>query len=140
MKKYEIFEHTADVGIIAYGKNLTEAFENAATGMFSIITEMEKVETIGEYRVVIEASDLEQLLVDWLSELLYIHIVKQVMFCDFDVEIEEIKGKWRLKGDAFGENYDPKKHPYHTEIKAITHHLLEIKKNDVYRIQILFDI
>ncbi len=140
MKKYEIFEHTADVGIIAYGKNLTEAFENAGTGMFSVITDVEKVETIGEYRVVIEASDLEQLLVDWLSELLYIHTVNHVMFTNFKVDIEEIEGKWRLKGNAFGENYDEKKHPYHTEIKAITHHLLEIKKNDVYRIQFLLDI
>jgi SHS2 domain-containing protein len=140
MKKYEIFEHTADVGIRAFGKDLNEAFENAAVGMFSIITDVGKVEIIGEYRVVLEASDLEQLLVDWLSELLFIHSVKQVMFSNFRVEIEDLEGKWRLKGDASGENYDENKHHYHTEIKAVTHHILEIKKNDVYRVQVLLDI
>ncbi len=101
---------------------------------------MKKVETIGEYELVVTASDLEQLLVDWLSELLYIHTVNHVMFSNFRVDIEEMKGKLLLKGNAFGENYDDKKHPYHTEIKAVTHHILEIKKNDVYRIRVLFDI
>ncbi|NIM59616.1 MAG: archease [Candidatus Aminicenantes bacterium] len=140
MKKFEVFEHTADVGIIAYGKGLNEAFENAAIGMFSIITDVEKVEGIGEYRIEIEASDMEQMLVDWLSELLYIHTVKQVMFSSFKVDIGGEEGKWQLKGHASGENYDEKKHPYHTEIKAVTHHILEIKKNEGYKIQVLFDI
>lgn len=140
MKKFEVFEHTADVGIRAYGKDLNEAFENAAIGMFDIITDMEKVEAIGEYRIVIEASDLEQLLVDWLSELLYIHTVKQVMFSNFSVEIEGEEGKWLLKGGASGEDYDEEKHPYDTEIKAVTHHILEIRKNEGYRVQVLFDI
>ncbi len=140
MKNYEVFEHTADVGIRAYGKDLNEAFENAAMGMFSIITDVEKVKAVGGYKIAIEASDLEQMLVDWLSELLYIHTVKQVMFSTFSVKIEEGEGKWLLKGDASGENYDEKKHPYHTEIKAVTHHILEIKKNEGYRVSVLFDI
>jgi len=140
MKKFEVFEHTADVGIRAFGKDLNEAFENAAIGMFSILTDVEKVENIGEYRIIIEASDMEQMLVDWLSELLYIHTVKMVMFSRFEVDIKGEEGKWRLKGHASGENYDEKKHAYHTEIKAVTHHILEIKKNEGYKIQVLFDI
>ena len=140
MKKYEVFEHTADVGIRAYGKDLNEAFENAAMGMFSIITDVEKVKAVGGYKIVLEASDLEQMLVDWLSELLYIHTVKQVMFSTFSVKIEGGEGKWLLKGDASGENYDEKKHTYNTEVKAVTHHILDIKKNEGYMVQVLFDI
>ena len=140
MKNYEIFEHTADIGIRAYGKDLNEAFENAAMGMFDIITDLKKVKLVGEYKILLESLDVEQLLIDWLSELLYIHTVQQVMFSQFKVKIKESEEKWVLMGSASGENYDEKKHPYHTEIKAVTHHILEIKKDDGYKVQVLFDI
>lgn len=140
MKNYEIFEHTADVGIRAYGKDLNEAFESAAQGMFDIITDLKEVKVVGEYKIICESKDLEQLLVDWLSELLFIHTVQEVMLSSFKVNIKEKEGKWVLKASASGENYDEKRHPYHTEIKAVTHHILEIKKNDGYKVQILFDI
>ena len=80
MKKYEVFEHTADVGIKARGADLGEAFENAALGMFDIISDVDIIETIGEYDITLSSPDIEQLLVDWLSELLFINIVKQVLF------------------------------------------------------------
>ena len=140
MKKYEILEHTADVGIRAHGKDLSEAFENAASGMFSIITNIEDVEEIGEYQINIQSRDLEQLLVDWLSELLFVHTVKNVLFSKFKIEIEEKEGIWLLKGSAQGENFNKDKHPYHAEIKAVTHHILKIEKNDGYTVQVLFDI
>lgn len=140
MKKFEVFEHTADIGVRAKGEDLDAAFENAASGMFDIITDLDRIQTVGEYRVDIEAQDIEQLLVDWLSELLYLHTVKRVMFSGFNVEVSEDKEKWSLKGRASGEYYDEKKHPYHTEIKAVTHHMLQIDRNDEWKIQVLFDI
>ena len=140
MKKYEVFEHTADVGIRAYGADLNEAFENAARGMFDIISDVDIIEAIGEYDITLSSKDVEQLLVDWLSELLFILTVKQVLFSRFEINIEEKDGQWRMEAKALGEDYDPKKHPYHTEIKAVTHHMLEIKEDNGYSIRILFDI
>ena len=72
-KPYELIDHTADIAIKAYGKSLSEAFENAAKAMFDIITDSSEIESVGQYDVELEAPDLEQLLVDWLSELLFIH-------------------------------------------------------------------
>ncbi len=140
MKKYEVFDHTADVGIRAHGADLNEAFENAARGMFDIISDVDIIEATGEYDITLSSKDVEQLLVDWLSELLFIHTVKQVLFSRFEIYIEETDGQWRMKAKALGEDYDPKKHPYNTEIKAVTHHMLEIKKDNGYSIRILFDI
>lgn len=140
MERYEVFEHTADVGIRAYGKDINQAFENSAFGMFDIITDVDMVEAVGEYVITLEARDLEQMLVDWLSELLFIHTIKQVMFSQFSVDIQGEEGKWHLKGKALGEKYDEKRHPYHTEIKAVTHHILKIERNGDYKIQVLFDI
>lgn len=140
MKKYEVLEHTADVGILARGADLGEAFENAALGMFDIISDVDKIEAIGEYDVMLSSPDLEQLLVDWLSELLFIHTVKRVLFAVFEVKIIQEGGQWSVKGKALGENYDPEKHPYDTEIKAVTHHMLEIKEDNGFEIKVLFDI
>lgn len=139
LKKFELFEHTADVGIIAYGKTLSEAFENAALGMFEIIHSLSKIKAVGEYKISLEANDLEQLLVKWLSELLFIHETQQVVFSKFKVELEP--EKFKLIGHAYGEKLNPKKHKCKTEIKAVTYHMLEVKKvNEIWIIKVLFDI
>jgi SHS2 domain-containing protein len=140
MKEFEVFEHTADVGLRAYGEDLSSAFANAAKGMFSIITDLDKVKPIGEYKVDVSAQDEEQLLVDWLSELLYIHTVSQKLFSKFQVNIQEEGGKWQISANVMGEDFQIEKHPYHTEIKAVTHHILEIKQDNGYVVQVLFDI
>jgi len=134
---YKIIEHTADVGIEARGKNLEEAFEEAARGMFSIITDGGKIDSKVERRVEIPSEDDEEmLLVDWLSELLYINDVENLVFGDFDVKI----GK-KLIGFAYGEEYSREKHGYGVEIKAVTYHMLEIKRDKKgVVIKVLFDI
>jgi SHS2 domain-containing protein len=140
MNDFEVFEHTADVGIRAKGKDKNSAFERAAAGMFSIITDLDKVSNVGEFQIECEANDLEQLLVDWLTELLYINTAEQIMLSDFRVDINGEEGKWKLMASAFGEEYDSAKHPYHTEIKAVTHHILKIEKKELWNVQVLFDI
>jgi len=138
MKKYDLIDHTADVGIKAYGKTLSEAFENAAKGMFDIITDNSEVESTGQYNIELKASDLEQLLVDFLSELLYLHSVNNIVFGFFKLDIDEANKS--LKGTFYGEKFNLSKHKVGAEIKAVTYHMLEVKKNKPYRVQVLFDI
>ncbi|MEF8879217.1 MAG: archease [Candidatus Thermoplasmatota archaeon] len=137
MKKYDIIEHTADVGLKAYGENLDEAFENAAKGMFDIITDKSKVEPKGEYRIDLEANELDQLLVDWLSELLYLFDAEGQVFGSFDVDLNE--KKLSLSAKVLGEDFNTSKHKAGAEIKAVTYHMLEVKKEPCY-VQVLFDI
>ncbi len=138
MKKYEILDHTADVGVKAFGKTLSEAFENMAEAMFDIITDNSEVESIGGYDMELEASDLEQLLVDFLSELLYLNDAKNLVFGFFKIDINEKENK--LKAKVYGEKFDFQKHKIGSEIKAVTYHMLEIKKNKKCSAQVLFDI
>ena len=137
MESYNTFEHTADIGIEAYGSTLEEAFENAAKGMFSIITDGSAIAPVEKRDIELPVdSDKEQLLVDWLSELLYINDVDGMVFGDFKVKID---GK--LVGEAWGEKYDREKHGYGAEIKAVTYHMLQIKRNKKgFYIRVLFDI
>jgi len=138
MKTYELIDHTADVGVKAYGKNLSEAFENAAKGMFDIITDKSEIDNIGQYIIELKAPDLEQLLVDWLSDLLFLNSAKNLVFGFFKVELDEKKSK--LSAKVFGEKFNLSKHKIGAEIKAVTYHMLEVKKKRPFHVQVLFDI
>jgi protein archease len=138
MRKYSLIDHTADVGVKAYGKNLSECFENAAQGMFDIITNKSHVESIGQYNINLEAPDLEQLLVDWLSELLFLNSAKNLVFGFFKVDLDEKKNV--LMATIFGEKYDISKHKIGNEIKAVTYHMLEVRGKKPFHVQVLFDI
>ena len=138
MKTYELIDHTADVGVKAYGKTISEAFENAAKGMFDIITDSSEIENIGQYNLELEAPDLEQLLVDWLSDLLFLNSAKNLVFGFFKIELDEKNSK--LSAKVFGEKFNISKHKAGAEIKAVTYHMLEVKKKKPFHVQVLFDI
>jgi len=138
MKKYDIIDHTADIGVKAYGKTLSEAFENAAYGMFDIITDKSEIDKIGQYDINLEADDLEQLLVDFLSELLFLNSAENIVFSFFKVSLNEKEKS--LSANTFGEKFDLSKHKIGAEIKAVTYHMLEVNKNKKCSVQVLFDI
>ena len=138
MDKYELIDHTADVGVKAYGKTIAECFENAAKGMFDIITDNSEIENIGQYDIILEADELEQLLVDWLSELLFLNSSQGLVFGFFKVELDKKNNK--LKGRVFGEKFELPKHKIGAEIKAVTYHMLEVNKKKPFYVKVLFDI
>jgi SHS2 domain-containing protein len=138
MKKYEFLEHTADILIKAYGKNISECFINAAIAMFDIITDKSKIDNIGAYKLELEAQDIEQLLVDWLSELLFINNVKNLIFGKFELKIDEKIP--HLSAKIYGEKYNLSKHKIGVEIKAVTYHMLNVNDKPPFSVKILFDV
>jgi len=84
-KKFKLVEHTADTGLISYGRTLPEAFANAACGMFSIIADLEMVAE-NEFRYLeLKEDDAESLLFEWLNSLLYLFDVDMILFKRFDI-------------------------------------------------------
>ena len=129
MKPYEIIEHSADVGLKANGATLKELFENAAKGMFDIISGEKKFQQKQHKKIEIkkELRSFEELLVDWLSELLYLFNKDQVIFSSFKVqELEEN----RLIAKSSGEKINLENADLQTEIKAVTFHDLKIEKTN----------
>ena len=134
---FEIIEHTADVGIRAFGRDIQEVFTNAARGMFSLITELDDV-VEAEYRdIEITAPDAESLLVEWLNELIYLFDTENILFKRFDIaEIDKTK----LRVRSYGERVDSSKHRLKTGIKAATYHMLKIEQDLGCKAEVLFDI
>ncbi|MCL5291129.1 MAG: archease [Actinobacteria bacterium] len=135
---YETINHTADVGLKASGVTLAEAFENAATGMFSLISDLENVGSGAALDVYVEAEDRETLLVEWLNELLYLFEVDHWIFKHF--RIEDTDGEHYLRAKAFGEELDLGRHQIKIQIKAVTYHMLKVEHDDRWIAQVIFDV
>jgi SHS2 domain-containing protein len=138
MKRFEVLDHTADIGLIVYGEDLKTLFENAGEAFFHLITDLKKVRRRVEKRIEIKGEDLERLMVDWLSELLYLHDVENLLFKGFKVEsVGEGGLKARVKGEPFQEGV----HLIKAGVKAVTYHQIEVRKeNGRWRAQIIFDL
>ncbi len=136
-KDFEIINHTADVGIIAYGADLSQAFANMAKGLFSLIADLDSVEEVLHRDVELSATDEESLLVEWLNELIYQFDTEGIIFKRFDIiQLDST----RLKARGYGEKVDKSRHKLKMGVKAATYHMLKVDKGEGGRVQVLFDI
>ncbi len=137
-KNYEVWDHTADIGLIIYGEDLQALFENAGEAFFHLITDLKKVRRRIERRIHIDGESLDRLMVDWLSELLYLHDVEHLLFKGFKIESVGEEG---LRAIVKGERFQEGVHVIKTEVKAVTYHRIEVRQKDGgWRAQIIFDL
>jgi SHS2 domain-containing protein len=133
-ERFEDVEHTADVAIRVRGRDLAELFANAAYGMAHQITDVGDIELTTERPVDLEADDVEMLMVDWLSELLYVGEQEDVVFVAFDMERVTHHA---LKAVARGGPIIK----HHGHIKAVTFSELDVKDTDEgYETVVVFDV
>ena len=138
MRRYKVLDHTADIGLVVYGENLQGLFENAAEGFFHLMTDLRMVKPKVERRIEMEGKTLERLMVDWLSELLYLHEVENLLFKTFHVDSV---GKEGLRAVAVGEPFQEGVHVIKSAIKAVTYHQIRVQKeNGMWKAQIIFDL
>jgi SHS2 domain-containing protein len=137
MARFEIMDHTADVGIVAYGDDLEEAFANSAYGMFSLMADLDQVGDELCRDIDVRAMDQEALLVSWLNELLYLSDVDRAIFRRFEISSLD---EDRLQGKAYGEKIDTSRHQLKTSVKAATYHMLKVERGNGCRVQVILDI
>jgi SHS2 domain-containing protein len=133
-RRFVEVEHTADVAICVWGKSLGELFANAAYGMASQLADIQDVELTMEELIELQAEDVEMLLVEWLSELLYLGERENVVFVEFDMtEVTPHRLRAAARGGPIIE------HQGH--IKAVTFSELDIERTDRgYQTVIVFDV
>ncbi len=138
MKTYRLFDHTADLGIEFFGDNREELFVSAGAGIFDVITDINQVKAEETFQIEVEGLDLEDLLVNWLRELLYLHQVKRMLLCEFHIsEMNDL----HLKGSVRGEPFDAKRHEIKKEVKAATYHNIEVTESEGrWTARVIFDV
>jgi SHS2 domain-containing protein len=122
--RWEHFSHVADMGVRGIGSSREEAFEQGAFALCALTTDLDTVETRERVEVRCEAPDDEVLFVDWLNALVFEMSSRHLLFSRFQVEV----AGHRLRGSAWGEKADPRKHPPGVEVKGATFTELAVRR------------
>lgn len=145
MGGFEIFNHTADVGIKVWGINLRELFKEAAKGMVSLIVDAKTVQEKEKKDIYVQGENTEDLLLCWLREILFCMENKGMVFCKFHIEKDNFahseSDNCFVYASLGGERLDSTRHDICTEVKAVTRHGLFVKKQGPrWEAKILFDV
>lgn len=135
--KYKVIDVSGDIGIRAEGISLEECFINSALGLYSLITDLARVEPIEEIEITLNEDNLEDLLVNFLNELIFQCDTYGFIGKSIFLNINEGNIFAKIKGEKF----NPEKHERKLLVKAATYHNLLLKKEDsVWIAEIIFDI
>lgn len=130
---YEFLEHTADIIIRATGKDIKEAFEQAALGTYQVITDISLINQEIEKEVTISSEDLESLLFDWIEQLIFLFDTE--LFISNKIAVNKIEkneeGKFVLNANLLGEKFNTEKHTQKSEVKAMTYSFMKINDTTV---------
>lgn len=138
MQRFKVLDISGDIGLKAYGKSKIEVFINAATGMYSLITNLDLINEKKIINVSVESHSIDGLLVSWLNELIF-HF-DTYGFIGKKIEIGQFSDN-KITASVAGEEFDPDRHEGKLLIKAATYHKLRIENiNDTWEIDVIFDI
>jgi SHS2 domain-containing protein len=136
---YETFDHTADLGLRIRAADLGSLFAEAAMALTACLVEDPgAVRQVVTLEVKLPADDLEFLLFDWLTALLYRFDAEKLLFSRFEVKVSRESG---LEATAWGERLDESRHELSHEVKAVTYHGLTVEKDgDGWLAEVIVDI
>jgi SHS2 domain-containing protein len=138
---YSFFDHTGDIGVRLTGRTPALLFASAAEAFTDSITAIQGVEPRRPEEVDLAAPELDLLLVDFLSELLYRFDTRAWLTREAELVVREADGGWMLEGTLRGEKLDPDRHGVKVLIKAVTYHGLEVVQRDAeWSANLVFDI
>jgi SHS2 domain-containing protein len=138
MEPFQVLEHTADIGFEASGATREEVFQNAARALMHLIVDLSSVQAREQAHIELMGADPPSLLVNWLSEILYLHDAEDWLFRDFTVKK---LGDHSLAAVAYGEKFDRARHQAKLLVKAITYHQLALEKTaQGWRARVFVDI
>ena len=136
--KYRSIEHTADLGIEVEADTIEQLFEAAALGMFSIVSKLDDVSCENTREIALDSGDFEELMFEWLNELLYLLEAEGLLLSRFDVHSVEC---FRLEAEVGGEKLDLERHDVLTEVKAATYHDMVVREvNGTWFARVIFDV
>ena len=125
MEPFRVLEHTADIGFEAYGASREEVFTNSARALMDLIVDLDTVHLRHDVAIQISGADPPSLLVNWLSEVLYLHDAEGWLFRVFEIQSLDDHS---LSALARGEKFDRSRHQIKLLVKAITYHQLKLEQ------------
>lgn len=130
-----------DAAFRVRGGTLSKLFENAASAATKAMVDIETVASSETKSVELTAEKLEDLLYDFLSEIIYYKDAEQLLFSEFEAEVSQTGCKYKLKAELKGEKINRTKHKLKEDVKSATYHKLKVSKADKgYSATVILDI
>ena len=137
MIHFKVFDISGDVGLTIYGATVEELFQNAAHGLFSLMTEPSNILETEERKVTVESEDDEGMLIKWLNELIFLFDAYGFVGKKFTIKFMTDQLSAVIAGGIFDYDKDERR----LLIKAATYHNLSLKKDSSgYEAMVMFDI
>ncbi|MDO8727274.1 MAG: archease [Candidatus Methanoperedens sp.] len=131
---------SADAAFEATGRTLEELFSDSAIATFEVMADTTTVSQLLIHEIELENESVDGLLIDWLSELIFLKDTENILFSVFDINIRK-NDVYILKAEAKGEKIDREKHSLRSDVKAVTYHMFEVtKKGDHWTARVVLDI
>lgn len=127
---YQLLDRSGGIAVAVTGRSLRELFEEAAAAFTASMTSLDRVEPKRPEELDLDAPELDLLLVDFLSELLYRFDTRGWLTRFAEVELHEKDGGWSLQGTLRGERLEPARHDIRVLIKAVAFHGLHVRQSD----------
>jgi SHS2 domain-containing protein len=138
IKRYRITPHHSELAVKVFGSSQLELFQNSGWALFDVTTDIEKIETKDCVPLEVEGTDQDDLLVNWVRELLYLYQGSGYLLKEF--RINELGDKL-VKAEACGEKIDPDRHEIKKEIMAIAYDKSRMAKTgDQWTAQLIFEV
>ncbi|MEM3403236.1 MAG: archease [Nitrososphaeria archaeon] len=127
---YKVLDHVSDAYIEVTGENLEECFKKAGLSVVDLMVDLKTISESESYDFLVKGFDLESLLYNFLEEVLVKSSTGEFLAKSIKVSLEKTDEGYLIKGKALGEPFTYGKHNPKLEVKAVTYHLMEIKKKD----------
>ncbi len=138
---FEYFDVTAEVGIRAWGRTVSEAFAEAARALFALMVNIRTVRPQRTFSVEVSAESLELLLADWLNRLVLERDRTGCVFSEFRVTVTPQEQGFVLRGEIAGEPLDRARHDPRIDVKAVTYNNLHVlQQSDRAQVECVLDI
>ena len=137
-KNYRITTRQNELAVRIVGKSQADLFVNSGFALFDVMSDIDKIEGAERLSLEVEGSDRDDLMVNWIRELLYLYQGSGYLLKEF--KINEVKDTL-LKAEVAGEKIDPDRHEIKQEIAAVAFHKSRMQKTgNQWIAQVIFEV
>lgn len=139
MKKFRFIDHTGDLGVEIYGDSLPALFRNAGEAFTEIVSDGKSIRPHNSMSISLRADRIEDLLVHWLNEFIFLFDTEGLLFAVFDIASIDER---HIEATVKGEQYDQDRHPIKTIVKSATYHQLQagVLEDGTWKARVIFDL
>jgi SHS2 domain-containing protein len=137
-KNYRLMTRQSELAVRVVGNSQADLFANSAFALFDVMTDLEKIEVKERLPLEVEGADRDDLMVNWMRELLYLYQGSGYLLKEF--QIHEVKDTL-VKADVCGEKIDPDRHDMKKEVTAVAYHQSHMAKTgNQWTAQLIFEV